>query len=189
MDATELFKGIGDAKASYGAEYERVGHYIQRLDRLKAGENRAKEGFLAIEKTVLYVYPDTLQRWENEGKPQDFRPHVAGDEISHLLMRKHDSFLANVKGFFARVLGCPEEEVTLDACAAACDEEQPMAGYLVEVRSRNQITRKNTNFTKIDYVRAVPPSELKELLPADEIARLFPNGSFEELLKIEAAAA
>jgi hypothetical protein len=189
-DPTALFRGVDTARASQSSDYDRVGHYIQRVDRVRAGQKSQNgEQFLAIEKTVIFTYPDTIQAFETAGRPAHWRPHVPGEQISHLMMRRHDSFLGNVKAAFSKMLSVPPDEITLEICAQLCDEKiQPLAQTFVEVRAREIFTRDKRPFTKVDYLRAISATELLQFLQQsspETIERLFRDGSLQRLAAAE----
>jgi len=175
---TNLFNGMGDAKPSFAANYLREGHYVARIDRLKADQNRKKRTFLAIEMTVLFV----LNNGEGRG-------HRAGESCTHMLMADQDSFLGNVKAFVSNVLGCTPEEVTEEACVDLCADDQPMRGTLIEVIGVPIVTRQGKPFTRVNYKREVPASELIEVIDTKVKAIQFPGQLLENMVEIEKKAA
>ncbi|MCP4897865.1 MAG: hypothetical protein GY906_12910 [bacterium] len=149
--APNLFSGIKDAKARLDANYERPGHYVLRIDALKIGRTRKGDDFMAVEKTVLHVLDD------DEGKG-----HKVTENVTHMMMAKHDSFLGNVKAMFAKLLDCATDDVDSDACMAVCGDDQPMSGMIIECKNRNITTKAGNPFTVINYIREVPAPELIE---------------------------
>ena len=189
VNPTELFRGVDTARASASADYERVGHYIQRIDRVRAGEKHNREQFLAIEKTIVFVFPDTFQAFEAAGKPVAWRPHVPGETISHLMMQRHPSFLGNAKAAFSKMLGVDPSEITLEVCAQICDEKlNPVGQSFMEVRAREIMTREKKPFTKVDYLRLMPATEVLALLQTsapEVLDRVFRDGSLQRLAAAE----
>lgn len=157
-----MFNGLQQAQASRRASYEKEGHYIQMIDRVKADETRKNELFVAIEKRIVAVV---------EGA------HKPGEQVTHMLMKKHDSFFPNIKQFLIAILGLSEERH--DAAdfesdmIAICEEEgehaNPLGQTFIEVENKDVMTKNNKPFTTINYKREVPPSEIQELLEEGEI--------------------
>lgn len=176
-----MFKGIEGAKASFDASYMGEGHYLCRIDRLKADKTRAGDHFLAVEMTVLHTYTDgdgTADKW-----------HQPGNAVSHLMMCKHDSFLGNVKSMIANLLGVHETEVTEADCDQASGPNQPLGGIVAEVRARGIMTRAQKPFTKITYVREFPASELQDTLSPKMLTAYFPGDVLDKMIEREAEAA
>lgn len=174
--SNSIFAGISDAKARTDANYERPGHYIELINRVKADRSRKGEDFVAIEKSILAVLDD------DEG-----RGHRIGDEVTHMLMAKHDSFLGNIKAMIAAVFGVPAEQVQESDAVEICSEDQPMAGAVVECVNRNQVTRRGTDFTIINYKRALTVADIRAKLDPKVIARYFPGDVLERMEAAEQA--
>lgn len=178
---TGMFSGLKAAKASIRATYERPGHYIQMIRGVKAGKNRNKEDFLAIEKVVVAAVEGT---------------HTPGEDVTHLMMPKHDSFLANVKAFIENVLEINDSDYSAEELEEAmediCGDSNPMAGTFIEVVNHDIMTKADKPFTIVSYKREVPASEIKELLAEGDIdaakfyQKVIPEKDFNVLLKDEA---
>jgi hypothetical protein len=173
-----MFSGIEKAKASFDAAYMNEGHYLCRIDRVKADKNRSGDHFLAVEMTVIHTYAD------GDGKPESW--HKPGDAVSHLMMSKHDSFLGNVKAMIANLLGVHESEVSEKDCETASGPNQPLAGMVAEVRARGILTRQQKPFTKITYVREFPASEIQDTIDAKMLAAYFPGDTLDKMIEREA---
>lgn len=170
-----MFDGIKDAKASMDANYDRDGDYISRIDRVKGGKSRSGDEFVAVEKTIIFVYDD------GEG-----RGHKVGENVTHMMMKKHDSFLGNMKAFVAKCMGCDEEEVDGAACEEIISEDNPMGGMVVHQVNKTIQTRKGNDFTRVSYKGEVEASHLAELLDEDTIGRFFGDGLLEKMIEDEA---
>lgn len=173
-----MFKGVEGAKASFDASYVGAGHYLCRIDRVKADKTRSKDDFLAVEMTVLHVFMD------GAGEPAKW--HKAGSAVSHLMMAKHDSFLGNVKAMVAAVMGVHESEVTEKDCEDLSGAGQPLAGMVIELKAREILTRANKPFTKVTYEREFPAAELQDLLDAKILAAYFPGDTLEKMIVAQA---
>lgn len=173
-----MFDGIEGAKASFDAKYQGPGHYLNRIDRVKADKTRAGDEFMAVEMTVMHTFMDGL------GAPEKW--HKAGEATSHLMMKKHDSFLGNVKAMVANLLGVHESEVTKADCERISSAEQPMAGMVIELSARDILTKKNQPFTKVSYTREVPAVELPNLLDDKIVATYFPGDTLADMIEEQA---
>lgn len=173
-----LFDGIEEAKASFDAQYLREGHYLLRIDRVKADQTRAKDEFLAVEMTVLHTYMDGF------GDPAKW--HKPGEAVSHLMMKKHDSFLGNVKAMLSALMGVHESEVTKQDCIDVSGEGQPMAGMVIEVTARTIMTRQQKPFTKITYNREFPAKDIEDILDPKMLAAYFPGETLADMIVAQA---
>jgi hypothetical protein len=168
--SNSIFAGISDAKARTDANYERPGNYIELIRRVKADRSRKGEDFVAIEKTVLAVLDD------DEG-----RGHRVGDEVTHMLMAKHDSFLGNIKAMISAVFNVPTDQVSESDAVEVCADNQPMSGAVVECANRNQVTRRGTDFTIINYKRSLTVAEIRQRLDPAVLARYFPGDVLDRM--------
>lgn len=173
----KMFNGVEEAKASFDTNYVRRGHYLALITRVKADSTRKDEDFVAVEMTILHTYND------GDGKDLQDDPelemgnkwHRTGEDTSHLMMAKHESFLSNLKAFIANVMGVDPAEVTKATCVKACDDDQPMAGRVVELKNRVIKTRAGKDFTKVSYSREVEPAEYAPVIDKAVINRYLPD--------------
>lgn len=178
-----MFDKVEDAKASVdGGSYVRAGHYIARIDRVKADKSQQNnDEFVAVEMTVLSTLPDgdipVDADFNSLGKENW---HAAGEQFTHLMMTKHASFLGNMKAFVANIGGMPEVEVDSDTCEEVTNGV--FEGLFIELRARTIRTRAGKPFTKVGYVREVPPLEISDRLGDDECSRLLGVGKIAELI-------
>jgi len=175
VDVQAIFSGLGNAKSRIAANYVRPGRYWAKINRCKAGQNRNGDSFVAIEMTTLLVIDN------DEG-----RGHRETEEITHLLMVRHDSFLGNIKAFVANTLGLPEEEVTEENAMLIVGDDQPLANTCVEFFAVNVKTKKNYDFTQIDYKREVPISEVEQNCSPQTLSVVFPGDLLQQLKSVEA---
>lgn len=179
-----LFDKVESARPKVDASYIRAGNYLARIDRVKQGESRKKDPFVAIEMTVLKCL-------EREGGVE---PHKPGESVSQLYMHKSDYFDSEVKAFVMAVTGCSEGEVTPAACEQVCDPKvQPLANVVVEFHAKTRMTKLGKNITVVAFKRAIPYSVLKAkdkpnggLLDDAEIARFIPPAEMEKRIREEA---
>jgi len=169
-------KGLKDAKASLDSNWEKAGHYLQRIDFVKMDDTRKSGVGLFVEKTIIHVFDD-----------DDGDGHKVGESPCHSMWTKHDSFLGNVKAFLSKILGLPENDVTEENFYAILDDDQPLCGTYIEVKNRIIETRASKPFTKINYQREVPAIELAEILSDDEKEAFFPGSALDELIEYEAS--
>lgn len=179
-----MFDNIENTQSSSnGGSYVKPGHYIARVDRVKAGVSQQDGGeFVAIEMTVVETLPDgdipvdgdfnllSAEAW-----------HRPGENVSHLLMAKHASFQANFKAFVGNVGGLAESDIGKQHCEAVTNGL--FEGLFVEVRARTVKTRRGSPFTVVGYSREVPPEEVQERVDGDQLARVIGAGAIEDLVE------
>ena len=85
-----------------------------------------------------------------------------------------DPALPNIKAFVANCMGCPAEEVTEQAVEEIVGDENPMGGRCVRVVGRTIKTRRDTDFTTVNWKHEVPPEELLTIL-SDEVKKVYFN--------------
>lgn len=166
IDAASAFTGLGEAKSRRNSSFLRPGTYILRVNRVKLDQNRTGQVFLAVEMTCLHVVQ------EDPG----FKAHVPGEEVSHLLWQRHDSFLGNVRGAIAGIGGTSVDEVDDGDAVLVTSDAQPLANVIVEAQATNQITKSGGDFTVVSY-RAIDEDEIVATLTEAELRRFFPDGS------------
>jgi hypothetical protein len=184
-----IFDNIVETKASRSANYTRPGHYWCIINGVKEGETRNKDGFVAIEMT-------TIHRFEEQCFPDSIAPdgstvlgsHKIGEDHTHMMLTKHDSFLGNFKQFLVGASGTPEHEITPEDATYVISDEQPLAGYIVEVTAKTIKTRRGTDFTKIEYERQISPTQIKNTLTPERIERFFPGDMLDKMIAAESAA-
>lgn len=177
-----MFKNPSTVKLIGDYNYVKVGHYINRIDKIHKIDSRKHELFIAIDMTVLTVLPSS--------EPPPF--HKVGDEICHmikitgneyaeadwtrLLMVVLESIDPNLKQI--DLDGVFRKEVCggADSDDWACSESQPLAGWCVEMDNNIQITKKGMKRIAKKYMRVVPKEEVLRGLNPDEVKRFFPAG-------------
>lgn len=174
----DMFDGVEKAKASFDSNYVRRGHYLALITKVKADQNRQDQDFVAVEMTILHTHSDgdgkELQGTEEAGTNDTW--HRAGEDVSHIMMKKHDSFLGNLKSFIANVMDVDPADVTKATCVkACCQPDQPMAGRVVELKNRVIQTRAGNDFTKVSYVRELEPKEYAGVVDQEIINRYLPD--------------
>lgn len=169
-----IFEGIGQAKSRIDGNYVIPSHFLGRINRVKTGKNRKEEGFFVVELTVVHdCEPDKYER--------GVYGHAVGEEVSHMMMSKHDSFLGNVKGFISNTLDMPDDEIGEEEAMAVCADDQPLAGTIVEVAARNTKTRAGNDFTVVNYKGEVPLEDMLSIWEqmgeegAERRLRFFPE--------------
>lgn len=184
-----MFDNIDKAQASArGANYAKAGHYLARIDRVKAGESQQGAGeFVAVEMTVLAALPDG-----DVPLNDDFEPlgpdnwHRVGEQISHVMMTKHKSFLGNMKAFVSNVGGIPESEVGPAECQQVT--EGLFDGVFIELRNRDIKTKTTCKrFTIVGYIREVPASEIGQRVDVDALEKVLGPGKIQTLIEAEEA--
>lgn len=156
-----IFDNIENARASRGSNYERAGRYYEYIRRIKLDKNRKGVDFIAVEKVVLQVIaPDPSEE-----------PHSVGEQIAHLLMSDKDSFLGNVKAMIGALFNEDPEAVTAEDAEMVVSDKQPAAGLVIEVNNRQITTKQGQPFTLVNYVRALEPEEVFQLISPENLEK------------------
>ena len=143
------FAGVEAAKANQGGNYVKPSDMLCRIDKVKEGESRKGDAFIVIEMTVFHMF---------EGE------HVVGENVAHMMMQKHDSFLGNWKSFVMGVASCPETDVTEEQSGIIVGETQPFSGDVVRVKARNIQTQAGNDFTVVNYHGTVEEEEWRPIV-------------------------
>lgn len=199
-----LFSGLDGAGATKDGNWVRPGHYIMRLNQMKAGNSTKGDGaFLATELTVAKVLGTS------ECAQAGTVPHNVGEQVTDMKMRKHKSFQGNVNAMLAGMEGMTFEALKADLAKSsktveqlateAIGPSQPYAGLFFEVIARHIPTKpraeinpttgqpelKQGVFTRINYQRPVSIREVAQLLTDEEKAIVFPGDSLQQALAAE----
>ena len=181
-----IFDGIEKKKASHnGGNFVKSGHYFSVLDRVKSGESsRGKGAFVAIEQRVLAALPDgDIPVDENFKLLSAEAWHRPGENITHLMMDKHESFLGNFKAFAANIGGVAEEEITDKRCQEIT--EGLFDGLFIEFKARTTKTRAGKPFTVISYIREVPAEEIKDSVSREVLDLVLGKGGIDKIIAAE----
>ncbi len=171
-----MFDEIGKASATFNANYERPGKYIEWIKAVKTVVTRQNGDGIVLEKRVAVVLDD------NSGQG-----HKPGEEVSHMLLSKYDSFLGNVKAMVIGIMGLDDPDSISDAewvetCEEMVDEKKaPLAGLFVEVHNRNIVTRNENDFTVVSYIQEVHPEEVRELM-GDYANKFLPADDWDKMI-------
>lgn len=178
-----VFDKVAETKASVGGNYIQAGRYIVRIERLKK-DKRTTDGveYVAIEQAILQTLADG--RPDLEGKP--VKANQPGDTPTHLLTADKLSFLGNFKAFLMRACEVEEAAITKADCEQAVGPENPLGGVIMEVDANVIRTRKGTPFTRVQYVRRLPLSQVADQLSDKVKALLYPGNALAEALAAEA---
>jgi hypothetical protein len=158
--------GFGSAKANRDANYVTPGHYINRIESVQMKKNRSDKPIFVIEMTPIHVLAED-QLLEQDGKMngKPVRSNKRGILCTHLIPLTgpgEDMAWGNIMAFGEAIIPGfaeadeAEREETMDL---VCEDDQPLAGILVEVVARSIKTRRETDFTKITYVEVVDDAE------------------------------
>ena len=174
-----LFSGVGSAKANFGANYEREGHYYMFIRAIKKDKNRNNVEFVAVEKVCLKVI-------NVEGVAE---PHRVGEQLSHLLMSDKDPFLGNIKAMVSSVMGCNPDEVDEDACDVIVGDSQPMSCRVVEMQNKMIMTKPKpgmqvgTPFTLVGYKRSLTADEVRAAIPMETLQQFLSVAELQTVLE------
>lgn len=175
----------GKDRRARGGEYITPGKYLSRIDLCKVGKNRKKIGFAAIETTVLGV----IQHIDGQdGEPSSQAVH---DNATWMVSEANeDYFLPECLEFIEVVAGVNLDESTdaekAEALTMIFDGENPLGGTVVEIHAARRETQQGKPFTRIEFKRVVPASELRDLLDEEVIAKYYPGDMIDEMIAEEA---
>jgi hypothetical protein len=177
-----IFAGIEGAKASFGANYVRKGHYLMVVRNAKHIVTRKGAHAVVFELTCAAVLNDL----------GNANPHREGEETTHYLAADKDSFLGNLKAAICGIGNCTEPEVTQEVLATCIMEPNsvefsPLAKLCVELVATDITTREGNPFTRVDYKRQIAPSELGTIISQKAADLIFGKGGLEALIAEEQA--
>lgn len=185
-----MFDGIENAATNNsGGTNLTAGHYIMRVDRIKAGESQqGKGGFMAVEMTVLAVLPGGDVPLDENFQPLGREAwHHVGQSVSDVMMSHWPSFKGNVKAMVANIGGIDPKDVTQERCEQVTNGL--FDGLFIELRAKT-IKTKNSGkpFTKVSYLREVEPADLKARVSAEDLDSVLGEGKIDELIEAYEAA-
>jgi len=169
-----LFSGIKEAKVNVSSEYIRPGRYLMRIDATKYLQTRKSGDGVAAEMTVVHVFDNDTGRG-----------HSAGAEVSQLFLKKSEYFFSDVKSFVGAVMEVDPAVIGTEEATQVFDGSNPLAGMVVEVSARQITTQKNSVFTKVSFIRHVPPAEVLTQIGEEACERFFPQGGIYKLIQTE----
>ncbi len=184
------YAGVSGARAQRGGNYVRPGHFLARIDAVRADKTFKKDEFIAIELTVVHVFPGSDSGIDYNRKVP-IPSLTVGEQVSDILKMTNVAFEGRAKAFAmaAGDLGADaftQEEYPGQIIEQMLVPEQPLAGTVIEVRAQ-QVVKKdarakaetaltnNDVYTRTDYLRNVPIAELAGIADAKIIAKFFPD--------------
>ncbi len=164
-----LFDNIGTVKASMDSNYVRPGHYTFLIENGKMQETRNHEPFVVLEMICCKVYPDTPGYLPPKEDPRQINAHFVGERASHLIKyggKGKDMFLPNILSMLMGIYSVPQEKITKEVIESSFvgeGKESDLRGLVVELTATNRKTKSGGDFTRISYLRTVPPDEYATL--------------------------
>lgn len=187
--AKSKYAGVGGARTQRAANYFKPGtHALWRISRIEEGEDRFKTALVAANGTLIFAFED------NSG-------NRTGEEVSEVIKRSNVAFEGRLKALAMAAGDLTEtdfdqQEYDGEIFDDMVAEENPVGGTVVEVRAVSVVKQTAANkkpedleakdrYTRVDFVRRVPFSEVQEVMLAggieqDKIDRLIP-GIAEEI--------
>lgn len=175
-------KGAAGATSKRSANYVRGdGRYIARIDKCWIGENRKKEDLAFVGVTILH----RLDPQSNHRVGEEITP-IAVKQSSDYFWSELMSFVKNVTGEDMDAMSAEERVKTF---TEVFEGENPLGGTFCEFVSQERIGKESGKpYTAVEFKREVLPSQIAEILSAEEIKRFFPGDSLEEQIAAEQAA-
>ena len=169
-----IFKLTG-VKPMQGGNWERIGHYLERIDSIKFSDPEGPQG-QRIRKNVPALFVEkTIVRVIDNGMGAG---HGVGEQVTHMYTVKpenRDTVLGGIKAMLMVLTGCKDEEAE-GAMDLVSSPKQPLTGMLIEVHSQVITLQKSQRpFTQVRYLRSFTPQEAMAVLSKEEISRFFPN--------------
>jgi len=131
------YAGVGGAKFNEGGVFFEPGNYLVRVDAVKEGQTRKKQGFFVVETTIL-----------ESDNPERKR----GSGCSWMSLEEWDNHLGNVNHFVSVAQQCEPEEVDEEGVEMVISDENPCAGVVLKVKATNVPTRAGGTFTKVKFM-------------------------------------
>lgn len=188
LDPHQVFAGWGQAKASVNAIYHKPGKYIERIDNVKIDmtSDGTNQQFLAIELTILHVL--------ESGPPGN--THNVGDQVTIMLMKKHQVFMSKSRHYFSRMAGIEDSQLTEDIFIRGVSHEQPFRGVVVRTNCYPKLKKKAQEkpahmiveqdwITPCDFEKRLTAAEVKQGLTENELAQFFPGGLLEAMAQAD----
>lgn len=140
-----LFSGVEQAQATKGGVYVLPGSYLVEVVACHPIRNRKREDLVLVELKIV-------ESTNAERKP--------GTSMSWLPKVQTDTFLPNIKAYFAAIFDSPESDVTEAVCEMAMDTVGPNGqvtktglahGRRVRLNAQMVKTQKGGDFTKLNW--------------------------------------
>lgn len=131
-----LFSGIENAQIGGNATYFLEGKYRVRVDKAKVFQNRKGDFLFVAEMTIL-----------ESTNPK----RLPGTTASHVINKRHEAFLGDVKGFISAVNNCDPAEVTEEIVELVISDENPLGGLEVMLTCTEKTTKAGNPFTVHRY--------------------------------------
>lgn len=160
---TNPFAGFKDARSGRPSNYLSPGEYLLRVDKCKVGESRKKQGFVAVEFTVVHAFSSDSK-------------HKAGEEVTWMLMTHHDSWQGDFKAFLSAISNTPEDRIEDNDGLQVVSEAQPLSGYVIKANVWTKQTKAGIDFTKVNWKETPTPEQVSRILTPADVARFFPEG-------------
>lgn len=133
-----LFSNISNAQYSEGGNYLKDG--VFRLEIKKTILKKTRKGPMG------FIVECGILESTNPA-------HIVGSEATWMVTDDKEPFLGNVKQFIATALEVEMAEINEEVAELIVGDEQPLKGKIVRASGINILTRKNTNFTKIKFIK------------------------------------
>lgn len=155
-----LFKGMKHARPTAGGNYLKPGDYpaleIQRITTVDSQNPEAQgSSFYVVELLVLA---------EPKKTDAEIDPNPVGSKPSWLVQlpgKFPDLAMGNIKNFLLAAYGSmadlegndrPEmDDIDEGLADASCDDDGPLVGYVVACNAFNKKTKRDTNFTRVNW--------------------------------------
>ena len=134
-----IFDGMDKAVVQQGYRYICAGNWELEIQKCIVSKTRQGEEFFVSDFKVV------------DSTAEDFPP---GSEVSWMVMKRHDAFLGNVKGFIAAAMNAKPSEVDEGDAEHCISEDQPLMGKTIYGQAYDKKTKVNQLKSLMEAVRS-----------------------------------
>lgn len=176
------FGGIRQAKSLVDSVYFSEGVYWVIINHCKELNNRNQDPGLVIETTVVRVVQEVPAKSLQVGQSPAHILKNVGEQRNY--------FLPEVKRFAAIMFDEREENITeaeaiqvFDPATDVCRDMCAEIDVRLVLKKNKQPHDDKAYFTRHNWKRQVPPSQVIAALPPDQIERFWPNGKLVQMMQ------
>lgn len=166
-------------------EVTQRGNYIQerfhgllRVDSFRKGSGFKAGPMFIGNLTVVHLFGDSST------------DNPVGQEVTEVLKESNPAFMPRMRAFIDAAGGLTQEDWDSQGGGAivkeASGESQPLANAVVEARAVRVVKQKaiskpqsellpDDTYTRVDYLRGIPATEVKKTLTAEVLSKFFPD--------------
>ena len=180
------YASVSSARAQSTATYPTGGHYLWLIQAVEEGVNFKKQDFVANRSTNIFTFEDSVSSIDYDRGQTAIPPTAVGTTLSDVMLLGNVAFDGRIKNLAMAAANLTEADFEAEEYDGQIIDEmvgpdQPVAGFVVEVRveqtvkrdARDPIENKDT-YHKVNYIRRLSFSEVLETV-GENVTRLIPN--------------